>query len=208
MVRRAERSLLSYERSGWLEDEPTRITQHFETRPSSEMGPIICCLDTSGSMHGARETVAKVEAQRYERCISAKARGIATDNHVGCQAVTLECMRGAYRQNRQCFLYAFGGPGEVQELQLDLRPGALEKLLGFLRFSFGGGTDVDRPLEMSLERLQHNDWKQARQPFVGILSGLWFSGRRPACVAILIVFWSANSERIMTCHVLCRRQIF
>ena len=65
MVRRAERSLLSYERSGWLEDEPTRTTQHFETRPSSEMGPIICCLDTSGSMHGARETVAKVKAQSF-----------------------------------------------------------------------------------------------------------------------------------------------
>ena len=86
-------------------------------------------------------------------------------------------MRGAYLQKRQCFLYAFGGPGEVQELQLDLRPGALEKLLGFLRFSFGGGTDVDRPLEMSLERLQHNDWKQARQPFVGILIRLRFAGK-------------------------------
>lgn len=60
MARRVERSLLSYERSGWLEDT-TVVTKHSEIRPSSEMGPIICCLDTSGSMHGARETVAKVE---------------------------------------------------------------------------------------------------------------------------------------------------
>lgn len=59
MARRAERALLSYERTGWLENEPTRVTAHNEVRPSSEMGPIICCLDTSGSMHGARETVAK-----------------------------------------------------------------------------------------------------------------------------------------------------
>ena len=59
MARRVERSLLSYERSGWLEDT-TVVTKHSEIRPSSEMGPIICCLDTSGSMHGARETVAKV----------------------------------------------------------------------------------------------------------------------------------------------------
>ena len=59
MARRVERSLLSYERSGWLEDS-TVVTKHSEIRPSSEMGPIICCLDTSGSMHGARETVAKV----------------------------------------------------------------------------------------------------------------------------------------------------
>lgn len=61
MARRVERSLLSYERSGWLEDTTT-VTKHTEIRPSAEMGPIICCLDTSGSMHGARETVAKVSA--------------------------------------------------------------------------------------------------------------------------------------------------
>ena len=30
-----------------------------EIRPAADMGPIICCLDTSGSMYGARETVAK-----------------------------------------------------------------------------------------------------------------------------------------------------
>ena len=59
MARRAEKTLLSYERSGWMEDT-TRVTKHSEIRPSAEMGPIICCLDTSGSMHGKRATVAKV----------------------------------------------------------------------------------------------------------------------------------------------------
>lgn len=49
------------------------------------MGPIILCLDTSGSMRGAREVVAK--------------------------ALALECMRGAHRQQRPCYLYAFSGPG-------------------------------------------------------------------------------------------------
>jgi uncharacterized protein with von Willebrand factor type A (vWA) domain len=69
-------------------------------------------------------------------------------------------MRGAFRQKRQCFLYAFGGPGDVMELELSLKPGVMEKLLAFLRFSFGGGTDVDRPLELSLSRLELNEWKQ------------------------------------------------
>lgn len=50
------------------------------------MGPIILCLDTSGSMRGARELVAK--------------------------ALALECMRGAHRQQRPCYLYAFSGPGK------------------------------------------------------------------------------------------------
>jgi uncharacterized protein with von Willebrand factor type A (vWA) domain len=50
-------------------------------RPAAELGPIIVCLDTSGSMVGAREVVAK--------------------------AVVLECMRGAHNQGRQLLAYAF-----------------------------------------------------------------------------------------------------
>lgn len=60
-----------------------------EIRPAAEMGPIILCLDTSGSMRGAREVVAK--------------------------ALALECMRGAHRQQRPCYLYAFSGPGEYKQ---------------------------------------------------------------------------------------------
>eukprot|EP00967_Tisochrysis_lutea_P009133 scaffold10847_cov17-Tisochrysis_lutea.AAC.1 len=34
----------------WLDDEPARITGRMEIRPAAELGPIILCLDTSGSM--------------------------------------------------------------------------------------------------------------------------------------------------------------
>lgn len=49
-------------------------------------------------------------------------------------------------------------------LDLNLKDGdvAVERLLNFLRFSFGGGTDVDKPLQLSLDRLQHDEWKQVR----------------------------------------------
>lgn len=167
-----------------------------EIRPAAELGPIILCLDTSGSMRGARETVAK--------------------------ALALECLRGAHRQERKCFLYAFrcalavfansvaadaygllmrmgctppfvvhvdgcasprrmavaamsscshcvhnphhrnpSGPGDVVELELTTGPGALDRLLHFLQMSFQGGTDVDKPLELSLERLGREEWAQA-----------------------------------------------
>lgn len=69
---------------GWLDDEPARVTSRMEIRPAAELGPIILCLDTSGSMRGARETVAK--------------------------ALALECLRGAHRQRRPAYLYAFSGP--------------------------------------------------------------------------------------------------
>lgn len=46
---RAERMLMSYERTGWVEDEPARLTGRLEVRPAAELGPIIVCLDTSGA---------------------------------------------------------------------------------------------------------------------------------------------------------------
>ena len=49
------------------------------------------------------------------------------------QAVALECMRGAHRQQRACYLYAFSGPGDVQELELTTSAPSLTQLLAFLR---------------------------------------------------------------------------
>ncbi len=69
-------------------------------------------------------------------------------------------MRGAHRQQRACYLYAFSGPNDVKELELKVDTGSLLELLNFLRYSFGGGTDVDRPLELSLDRLEQRDWSQ------------------------------------------------
>ena len=41
---------MSYERTGWVEDEPARLTGRLEVRPAAELGPIIVCLDTSGAL--------------------------------------------------------------------------------------------------------------------------------------------------------------
>ena len=133
-ARRAERTLLSYERVGWSE-EPAVTVDGFETRPAAECGPIIVCLDTSGSMMGARETVAK--------------------------AMVLECMRQSRTQQRACFLYSFSGPGDCQELELKLTSRGLEGLLEFLAGSFHGGTDVDEPFNRALARLQESEWCNA-----------------------------------------------
>jgi uncharacterized protein with von Willebrand factor type A (vWA) domain len=135
MARRAERQLMSYERTGWSENEPSRVTGRLEMRPAAELGPIIVCLDTSGSMHGAREVVAK--------------------------ALTLECMRGAHRQGRKCFVYAFSGPGDVMDIELGNDSASMLQLLNFLTMSFSGGTDVDAPLALSLERLTREEWELA-----------------------------------------------
>lgn len=133
-ARRAERTLATYERVGWAET-PAVTVEGFETRPAAECGPIIVCLDTSGSMMGARETVAK--------------------------CMTLECARQARTTNRPCFLYAFSGPGDCMELELKVSAKGLSDLLAFLEGSFHGGTDVDEPFERALTRLDTEEWENA-----------------------------------------------
>ena len=77
------------------------------------------------------------------------------------QAVALECMRGAHKQGRACYLYAFSGPQQCQELALDHTPGSMTALLDFLSFSFLGGTDVDTPFLRALDRLTDSAWRLA-----------------------------------------------
>jgi hypothetical protein len=80
LARRVEKELVCYDRSGWLE-EPARTLSRLELRPSKDNGPILICLDTSYSMAGEAESVAK--------------------------ALTLACASKAHSSRRQCYLYAF-----------------------------------------------------------------------------------------------------
>lgn len=83
----AEKALQTYERDGWSEFPTQIVPERREIRPTADRGPILLCVDTSGSMRGARETVAK--------------------------ALALECMRAARQQERSCYVFAFAGPQEV-----------------------------------------------------------------------------------------------
>ena len=61
LAKKAEKALGSYERSGWLDTHslPARRWRYHEKTPTHVGGPIIICLDTSGSMAGTRERLAK-----------------------------------------------------------------------------------------------------------------------------------------------------
>mmetsp|Transcript_24947 Transcript_24947/g.36591 ORF Transcript_24947/g.36591 Transcript_24947/m.36591 type:complete len:891 (-) Transcript_24947:339-3011(-) len=96
--------------------------------PSSTGGPIIICLDTSWSMTGMRETLAK--------------------------AVVVSCVSAAHRQKRDCRVVAFSteqGVMEAGKLTADVE--GLQKLLAFLQYSFGGGTDVTGALKYAIETI-------------------------------------------------------
>ena len=48
----------------------------------------------------------------------------------------------------------------MQELELKVDVASLERLLDFLARSFMGGTDVDKPLGLALDRLKQQEWAQ------------------------------------------------
>lgn len=143
-ARRAERALLTYRVEGieiertWREvDDVEAVEQH---RPRPERGPILAVVDTSGSMHGVPEQVAK--------------------------ALVLEAARTAHAERRRCYVIAYSGPGEIIEHELDLSPDGLGRLLAFLAHTFGGGTDVAGMMPRVIERLREQAWAKADVVFV------------------------------------------
>ena len=140
-ARHAERTLLAYEDDDHLHE--VRRASAPVLRPSPrpaparrlEMGPMLICVDTSGSMRGGAEAVAK--------------------------AVVLEAERSAHAQERACYVFAFGGPDEVLELAMGVDIEGVGRLARFLGQGFGGGTDIGAPLERAIARLEEAEWQLA-----------------------------------------------
>jgi uncharacterized protein with von Willebrand factor type A (vWA) domain len=140
-ARHAERTLLTYEEDETLEElvhEPAAAWVPSPDRlpdPRREMGPILVCVDTSGSMQGGAEAVAK--------------------------AVVLEAVRTAHGQQRACHVFAFSGPEDVVEMPVAVDLPGLERLTEFMGQSFRGGTDITGPLERALAKAEESSWQLA-----------------------------------------------
>jgi uncharacterized protein with von Willebrand factor type A (vWA) domain len=139
-ARHAEGRLLAHDSEAVLTDwhtdplaERRSASAQLATDPS-ERGPIVLCLDTSGSMRGAPEQVAK--------------------------AVTIAALRVAHSERRGCKLIAFGGPGELLERDLH-GSGGLQALLELMGQAFDGGTDVQTPIETAIDRVHEAAWASA-----------------------------------------------
>lgn len=99
------------------------------------LGPVIACLDTSGSMEGAPELAAK--------------------------ALLLAVVRKVVPRGRAVHALLFGGPHEVTELRIARGRGGLDAVLDFLGWRFSAGTDFDTPLVRAIELLDERDWALA-----------------------------------------------
>ncbi len=127
-----EEAVLREPRRGGV--QPLRAAKAPEPPPAAR-GPMLICVDTSGSMRGAPETLAK--------------------------AVVLQAARTAHAEKRGCRLIAFGGPHEVLEHDLAFTPEGLDALLDFIGQSFEGGTDLAAPIARAVASVNTEAWQLA-----------------------------------------------
>ncbi|MFT7580901.1 MAG: hypothetical protein ACI9MR_002575 [Myxococcota bacterium] len=114
-ARLTERQLLSFELAG--EDFGATQTER-------RAGPVIACVDTSGSMEGEPELVAK--------------------------AAVLAVARRVLPAGRRLHVVLFGGEGAIETASFHPRRASLDALETLLTASFHGGTDIDGPLSHAL----------------------------------------------------------
>ncbi len=111
--------------------------EEFEDKRQKEKedanGPFIICVDTSGSMHGTPETVAKT--------------------------ICFAILKIAIRDNRKCYLISFSTG--IETLNLTDLKNSLEKIISFLSMSFHGGTDATPAMKEALRMLTTQEYKKA-----------------------------------------------
>jgi len=122
------------------EREVEQTTMEDETK-----GPMVICVDTSGSMYGAPETIAK--------------------------AVTMLMALKAKQDNRDCYLINFSTSIETLDLSCGF---AMENLISFLQKSFHGGTDVAPAISHGISVMETDAYKNADMLIISdfIMAGL------------------------------------
>lgn len=122
---------ISYAQEKWREIEK-EIEKERSKEVDEQKGPIIICVDTSASMNGQPEIVAK--------------------------ALTLMLAARARKEKRACFLINFSSSVDTMDLSNSKGITLLNK---FLEMSFGGGTDVCIALKEGLKQMEQNNYKKS-----------------------------------------------
>jgi len=130
----AEKKLQTFEyQAKVLSYEEEEIKNKRQKEKEEKKGPFIICVDTSGSMHGTPETVAKTLCFAF--------------------------LKMAVKDNRKCYLISFSTA--IETLNLTDLKNNLDKLIEFLSMSFHGGTDATPAMLESLNMLETEDYKKA-----------------------------------------------
>ena len=131
----AQKQLLSFKyQNDVLDSKEENIQEETSVEKKEPKGPIIICVDTSGSMHGTPENIAKT--------------------------ITFALSKIAIEEERKCYLISFSTSIKTLDLT-DFSANPIGKLVQFLRMSFHGGTDATPALKHAVKMLSENEWKNA-----------------------------------------------
>jgi uncharacterized protein with von Willebrand factor type A (vWA) domain len=126
-----EGKLLSYQLLGKHYTGPPKIKPR---------GPMIALVDTSGSMHGTPQTLAK--------------------------SAVLSMAKLMLSQQRDMKVILFASTSQHLEIELSNRKKMSERFLNFLLYTFGGGTDFNTALASGLKSLKEKDFQGADLLFI------------------------------------------
>jgi uncharacterized protein with von Willebrand factor type A (vWA) domain len=132
-IKFAEGRLMSFDYAGTIE----RSFEHEQEELASvteqdKLGPMIICVDTSGSMSGEPENVAK--------------------------SITLALAMKSVEQKRACYLISFSTGIETRDLSTKQ---SLVEMIEFLQLSMGGGTDGGPALQHGISMMEQEDYARA-----------------------------------------------
>lgn len=131
----AQKQLLSFKYQNDMEDlKEETVQEETSVEKKEPKGPIIICVDTSGSMHGTPENIAKT--------------------------ITFALSKIAIEEERKCYLISFSTSIETLDLT-DFSANSIGRLVQFLRMSFHGETDATPALKHAVKMLSENEWKNA-----------------------------------------------
>lgn len=105
-----------------------------------EQGPVVALVDTSGSMRGTPEVVAK--------------------------SVILALTKKMIKQERDVKVILFSGRNNTDEIELTSKKKMAAEFLRFLQGTFGGGTDFNTAVKAGLESLKQPAFKGADLLFI------------------------------------------
>lgn len=131
-----EGKLLTYELQGknWSDGPPKK-----------RKGPVVALIDTSGSMHGTPELMAK--------------------------AIILAIAKKMLKEERDVRVILFASTDQTHTIDLTSKNRMAEEFLDFLGLSFSGGNDSNTPLIEGMKSLEEDRFKGADLLF--ITDGIW-----------------------------------
>lgn len=132
----AQKQLLSFDyQNDKAESKEEHESEEVDVAKKDQKGPVIICVDTSGSMQGTPENIAKT--------------------------VTFALSKIAMEEERKCYLISFSTGIETLDMS-DFKSGdALTRIVQFLRMGFNGGTDASPALRHAVQMLQKDGYKNA-----------------------------------------------